>query len=218
MNRMRHSILTAMMVAGILIISGCAGIRNQETAGSSSASEEKMAYREVFDAWTQEKHIYDGLATKLISKATFKSAAFRQAYIAEYARLYKIEGPEYDKLVADQEKAALDYHDIVIAAYVPEKDWNDFSKEKSLWKIYMTRDHVEQIRPLEIRRMKNKDLTVDYFYPYVTTWNSIYHVRFPVNDPKTGHQLMQDPFDTFSLIMTSVLGSVEFKWAFNRKQ
>ncbi len=44
-----------------------------------------MVYRDVFDAWTREGRIYDGLSTKLISKATFKSAVFRQAYAAEYS-------------------------------------------------------------------------------------------------------------------------------------
>jgi hypothetical protein len=116
-------------LAGILIASGCAGTKNQETAGQPLVSEVRPVYRDVFEAWTQEGRIYDGLSTKLISKATFKSAAFRQAYAEEYARLYKLEGPEYDKLLADQQKAAADYHDFVIAAYVPEKNWDDFSKK-----------------------------------------------------------------------------------------
>ena len=145
-----------------------------------------MIYRDVIDAWTQEGRIYDGLLTKLISKVTFKSAVFRQAYAEEYARLYKLEGPEYDKLLSDQQKEAAEYHDFVIAAYVPEKNWDDFSKETSMWKIYITRDDVEQIRPLEIRKLKKKDPIMDHFYPYMTTWKSIYHVRFPAFDPKTG--------------------------------
>ena len=154
----------------------------------------------------------------MISKVTFKSAAFRQAYATEYARLYKLEGPEYDKLVVDQQKEAADYHDFVIAAYVPEKHWDDFSKEASMWKIYITRDNDEQIRHLEIRKLKTKDPITDYFYPYMTTWKSIYLIRFPRFDPKTGNQLMDDPYDAVTLVMTSVIGSVEFKWEYNRKQ
>jgi len=203
-----------MMLVGILILSGCAGIKGQETAGPS---EKKVLYRDAFDAWTQEDRIYHGLSTKLISKVTFKSAAFRKAYAAEYARLYKIEGPEYDKLVEDQQKAATDYHDFVIAAYVPEIKWDDFSKEKSMWKIYITRDDGEQIPPLEIRKLKKKDPIHDYFYPYETTWKSIYHVRFPTLDPKTGSRLMDDPYNSLTLVMTSVIGSVEFKWETNLK-
>ena len=52
----------------------------------------------------------------------------------------------------------------------------------------------------------------------MTTWKSIYHVRFPTLDPKTGAQLLDDPHDAVTLVMTSVLGSVEFKWEYNRKQ
>jgi len=215
---MRYRALTYVILAGILTLIGCAGARNQGPVENTPVPEKKMVYRDVFEAWTQEGRIYDGLSTKLISKATFKSAAFRQAYAAEYARLYKTKGPEYDKLVADQQKAAADYHDFVIAAYVPQKNWDDFSKETSMWKIYLTRDAVEQIRPLEIRKLKKKDPILDYFYPYVTTWKSIYHVRFPTLDPKTGSQILEDPNDAVTLVMTSVIGSVEFNWKGNRKQ
>ena len=215
---MRYSALTYTLLAGILMLSGCSGVKNQETAGQLSVSENEMIYRDVLDAWTQEGRIYDGLLTKLISKVTFKSDAFRQAYTEEYARLYNLEGSEYDKLLMDQRKEAEQYHDFVIAAYVPEKKWDDFSKETSMWKIYITRDQLEQIRPLEIRKQKNKDPIMDYFYPYMTTWKSIYHVRFPAFDPKTDNQLMGNPADALTLVMTSVIGSVEFKWEYNRKQ
>ena len=215
---MRYRALSYVLLAGILAVIGCAGANNQGPAGDTPVSEKKMVYRDVFEAWTREGRIYDGLSTKLISKATFKSAVFRQAYAAEYTRLYKTEGPEYDKLVADQQKAATDYHDFVIAAYVPQKSWDDFSKETSMWKIYLTRDAVEQIRPLEIRKLKKKDPKLDYFYPYITTWKSSYHVRFPTLDPKTGNQILENPNDTVTLVMTSVIGSVEFTWNTNHKQ
>jgi len=215
---MRYSVLATIMLTGVLIASGCTGIKNQETAGQPPVSVKESVYWDVLEAWTQEGRIYDGLSTRLISKATFKSAAFRQAYSAEYARLYKLEGSEYDTLVADQQKEAVDYNDFVFAAYVPEKHWDDFSKETSMWKIYITRDNGKQIRPLEIRKLKRKDPITDYFYPYITTWKSIYHVRFPMFNPKTGSQLMDDPYDTVTLVMTSVIGSVEFNWEYNRKQ
>ena len=215
---MRYSVLATIMLTGVLIASGCTGIKNQGTAGQPPVSEKESVYWDVLEAWTQEGRIYEGLSTRLISKATFKSAAFRQAYSAEYARLYKLEGPEYDTLVADQQKEAVDYNDFVFAAYVPEKHWDDFSKETSMWKIYITRDNGEQIRPLEIRKLKRKDPITDYFYPYITTWKSIYHVRFPMFNPKTGSQIMDDPYDTVTLVMASVIGSVEFNWKYNRKQ
>jgi hypothetical protein len=215
---MRYSALTFMLLAGILMASGCTGVKSQGTAGQLPVSEKKMIYRDVMDAWTQEGRIYDGLLTKLISKVTFKSAVFRQAYTEEYARLYKVEGAEYDKLVVRDQKEAAQYHDFVIAAYVPEKKWDDFSKETSMWKIYITRDHLEQIKPLAIHKLNKKDPIIDYFYPYMTAWKSIYHVRFPAFDTKTDSQSTGDPHDALTLVMTSVIGSVEFKWEYNQKQ
>lgn len=212
----RHSALTCMLLVGILVISGCAGTANQETIGQSPASGKKMPYRDVMEAWTQEARIYDGVLTKLISKVTFKSAEFRRAYVQEYARLYNTENPEYDTLMRDERTEAATYHDFLFAVYVPEKKWDDFSNKTSMWKIYITRDRVEQIQPLEIRKLKKKDPIIEYFYPYMTTWKSIYHIRFPVPDPKTDNQSMGDSLDTFTLVMTSVIGSFELKWEYNQ--
>ena len=213
---MRYSVLASLLMVGILILSGCAGTAHQKTTGQLPASEKKIPYRDVMEAWTQEGRIYDGLLTNLISKVTFKSAGFRQAYVEEYARLYDIENPEYDNLMQDELTEAANYHDFLFAAYVPEKEWDDFSKKTSMWKIYITRDHVEQILPLEVRKLKKKDPVIEYFYPYMTAWKSIYHVRFPVSDPKTDSQAMGDPSNTITLVMTSVIGSVEFNWENNQ--
>ncbi len=71
---------------------------------------------------------------------------------------------------------------LVIVVYVPQKNWDDFSRNKSMWKIYITRNGEEQIASLEIRKLKKKDPKLAYFYPYTTTWNSIYQARFPVTD------------------------------------
>ena len=215
---MRYSALTYILLAGIVMVFGCSGVKNQETSEQLPVFRKNMIYRDVMEAWTQEGRIYHGLLTKLISKATFKSPVFRQAYTEEYARLYNLEGQEYDKLAMAGQKEAAQYHDFVMAAYVPEKKWDDFSNKTSMWKIYITRDNLEQIKPLEIRKLKKKDPIMDYFYPYITTWKSIYHVRFPAFDPKTGSQTVGDPNDTLTLVMTSVIGSVEFKWEYNRKQ
>jgi hypothetical protein len=205
-----------MLLAGILMISGCAGTTNQKAMGQSPASGKKMPYRDVMEAWTQDARIYDGVLTKLISKVTFKSAGFRRAYVEEYARLYNIQNPEYDALMQDAQIEAATYHDFLFAAYVPEKEWDDFSNKTSMWKIYITRDHVEQIQPLEVRKLKKKDPIIEYFYPYMTTWKSIYHIRFPVPGPKTDSQSMGHPLDTFTLVMTSVIGSFELNWECNQ--
>ncbi len=81
-----------------------------------------------------------------------------------------------------------------------------------MWKIYITRNGEEQIAPLEIRKLKKKDPKLAYSYPYTTTWNSIYQARFPANDPVSGQPLLDEPFSGLTLVITSVIGSVEFQW------
>ncbi len=199
-------IFTLLVVC--LFATGCSGLNHRQ----SVMAPERESYQAAVTAWTKESRIYHGLDTKLIAQATFKSLAFRRAYAAEYARVYRLSRQDTDKLVLDQERAAADYHDVVIAAYVPQKNWDDFSQHKSMWRIYITRDGIEQIEPLEIRKLKKKDPKLAYFYPYTTTWNSIYQARFPTTDPETGQVLLDDPAGSLTLVMTSVIGSVEFQW------
>jgi len=202
---------------GVLIVLGCRGTIHQPVATPSSSIDDPMVYQTALERWTRESRIYDGLETKLISKATFKSAAFRQAYTAEYVRLYRLKAAEFEKMAADQAEAAAAYHDFIVAAYVPQKNWDDFSKDPSMWKLYMTTDGVSQIKPLEIRKLKKKDPILAYFFPYITTWNSVYQVRFPILDPQTGDRLIEDEQGAVTLVMNSVLGSAEFQWQLNMK-
>lgn len=212
---MPYRILTYMLLVIIMAVSGCVvkdGLKATRPAPVSHASAE---YTDVFDTWTREARIYEGFETKLIAKATFKSEAYRQAYTDEYTRLYKIKGLEYEKFKTDQQSAAGEYHDFVLAVFVPHKSWDTFSKEETMWKIFITRDNEQQVAPLEIRKLKKKDPVLGYFFPYVTTWKSMYHLRFPTKDPATDMQIIDAQSSGLSLVMTSVIGSAEFNWVLN---
>ena len=200
----------------IAVLYGCTLIKPSTTDAQSDVDDSGQGYQAAFDTWTREGRIYDGLDVRLISAATYMSNQFRKAFAAEYARLYKMTELEKDKFAKDQETAEAAYEDFIFAAYVPEKQWDDFYKKNSIWKIYITRGDTEQIQPVEIRKLDKRDAKTGYFYSFVTPWKSIYRIRFPklfaADDTKTLHE---NAPRSFKLVVTSVLGSVEMAWNIN---
>jgi hypothetical protein len=193
------------------MIHSCSAGKPSEKANQSGVFDSENAYQAAFEAWTREGRIYDDLDVRLISAATYLSPKFRKAFADEYAQIYKLTELEKNKFITDQENAGAGYDDFIFAAYVPEKEWDDFYKKNSIWKIYVTRDNIEQIKPIEVRKLDKRDAKTGYFYSYVTPWKSIYRLRFPKlfpDDKKTP----KDTAGSFKLVLTSVLGSTEMTW------
>jgi len=196
------------------MLCGCSLITPTEPLRQPQESAMEADYRTAADAWTREGRIYEGLDVRLIAAATYMSSQFRNAFAAEYARRYQLTELERVNFAKDQENAAALYDDFIFAAYVPEKEWDDFYKKNSIWKIYITRDNIEQIKPIEIRKLDKRDAKTGYFYSFVTPWRSIYRLRFPKQPAGEGNKTPQDSPDSLKLVITSVLGSAEMVWGF----
>jgi hypothetical protein len=197
------SFFAAVMLCGCTLITPSGSL--QRPTGSAMQDD----YRTAADTWTREGRIYEGLDVKLIAAATYMSPQFRKAFAAEYARRYQLTELEKVNFIKDQENAGTVYDDFIFAAYVPEKEWDDFYKKNSIWKIYITTDNIEQIKPIEIRKLDKHDAKTGYFYSFVTPWRSIYRLRFPKLPAGDGPQ---DLPDAIKLVITSVLGSAEMVW------
>lgn len=169
-------------------------------------------YREFLDFWTRKARIYvGGFDLELVVAATFKTHAFREAYTAEYARAYKLNRVETDKLLQDQIHAARMYNDIVISAFMPDKRWNDFHEKDTIWKVYLISDDTVRVKPLEVRRLKNVDAVLTHFFPYISPWDVVYLVRFPAS-AGTGEPVYSAKTKSVKLVITSVRGSAELAW------
>lgn len=162
------------------------------------------SYPAAFSKWRREARIYQGLDLKLIAAVTVKSAQFRQAYVDEYTRIYQLSEKDRDKLLQDQMAASEQYIDMVMAVYVPEKSWNDFALKKSMWQLYLSDPNGRRFIPVEIRKIKDTGEELNHFYPYLTPWKSLYHVRFPA-DAKSGATVIK-------LTITGVQGNTEMVW------
>ncbi len=193
----------------LAVCSGCQIASSVKQIEASSDPYQGSTYKAVLMKWTSEARIYRGLDLELMTSATFKSPEFREAYANEYARTYKLDREEKEKLIKDQKQASLIYNDFIMSAYVPDKEWNDFNKKDSIWKIYLNASNGKKITPLEIRKIKKINAVLTHFFPYINTWESIYLVRFPVKLPGTDKNIINDTCSNIKIAITSVLGTTE---------
>ena len=201
-----------LLLVALGLCQGCQIVSSVKQLEASSDPYQGSNYKAVVMKWTSEASIYRGLALELMSSATFKSPEFREAYANEYARTYKLSREEKEKLIKDQKEASLIYNDFIMAAYVPDKKWNDFNKKDSIWEIHLNAGNGKKIKPLEIRKIKKIDAKLTHFFPYINTWQSIYLVRFPVKLPGTNKNIIDDTCSNIKIVITSVLGTTEMAW------
>lgn len=178
----------------------------------SEAPYRTEGYRGTFERWTKEARIYRGFDMELIVSATFKSADYRRGYAKEYARTYLLSDEDELKFEQDQIKAAEEFHDLVMAAFIPDNKWNDFEKKDSIWKIYLTNDKNDRISPVEIRKLNKKDPVIRQFFPYVSPWRQVYALRFPVKMPGREEAFISADTRSITLTVTGVRGTCDMTW------
>ena len=194
---------------------GCRSGKENKPIEYTPDSQFNPEYKAVFEDWTKEDRIYKGFDCKLIAAATYKSMQFRKAYAQEYGKLYRLSPAERDKILKDQADAAATYNEFFFAAYVPDRKWDDFQEEKSIWKIDLRVDGGMRVAPVEIRKLKRNNVVLKHFFPYVTPWKSVYLLRFPAKQRDTGEALVGDRSRKLMLSVSSVLGSAEMEWDLN---
>jgi hypothetical protein len=209
--RALHNALCKALAVCILCVAvvGCGPIGRFVNSEEPYRTED---YHGAFERWTREARIYRGFDMELIVSATFKSADYRRTYAKEYAKTYILSDEDELKFEQDQLKAAAEFHDFVMAAFIPDDKWNDFEKKDSIWKVYLTNEANDRISPVEIRKLNRKDPTIAQFFPYVSPWRRVYSLRFPVTIPERGTAFVGPDTHSITLTVTGVRGTCEVTW------
>lgn len=169
-------------------------------------------YQNALDAWTRTKTVHSQFETKVMITATLKSREFNRAWFREYERLYQTESAEKKQWEDMQNGLNAEFTEIVFYAYVPDKEANDFDKQRSVWKIFILDDEGRRLEPVEIRRFDHITPAMEAFYPYLNKYyGNFYSLKF---NPLKGIEAKPgDPSrKPFKLVMTSVIARVELAW------
>ncbi len=203
--------LAGLLAAWSAATAGCVAIesfRGQPEAQPTA----NATYRELLDRWTRRDLEYDELETRVLVAATYKSWPFRQAYVAEYARVYLLPETEREALLRREAAALETYHDFVVSVYAPARDIAELTRERGIWRLYLEGPGGARVSPSVVERVKEPLPIVSAFFPYVDRWSRVFLVRFPKQTADGRPVLPQPERDTFRLLLVSTEAHASLAW------
>jgi len=187
----------------LILAAGCSGWAKYQKIMPWQVEEDE--YTAVLEEWSDRAEIIRGLESMLQVAATYKSKAFRRAYVEKYSRDYRLAPQAAEKMLADEMAGAEENWEFLAAVAAPSDKKNDLAAQDSAWKIYLETGDGRRMEPFEIRPVKKKTAQLEAFYPYVTPWTRVYQIRFrPGNHVLTSERI--------NLILTGVLGSARLSF------
>jgi hypothetical protein len=195
-----------------LLAVGAAACALVEPLRGQPEARQAAGYQEILKRWTRQRQEFEELDTKLYVSATYKSWPFRQAYVAEYARIYLLPDQEREALLARETAALEQYHDFVLSAYAPTRQVADLSSKAGIWRLYLEGPGGLRVSPSAVERMKEPLPVLTAFYPYVDRWSRVFLARFPKRTPD-GREVLPNPEnERFRLVLASTEARATLTW------
>ena|GEM_PF-523716 len=179
---------------------------------STQAVADRSEYADPLKAWTRSGRIYRKFDTELLVTATYHSLAFRRAYTVAYAQAEQLDKEQKKALWERQVTEAGEFHEFLVASFVPDSVGSDLANPASSWKLYLEAEGGNRLTPQDVRRIRKVTPAITGFYPYVTPWAKVYKVRFPVRDPGSGAPFPGPGDESLSLVITSPFGVTRLTW------
>lgn len=160
------------------------------------------------ESWTRQAQIREFGAEILTVYATFKSPAWRAAYVDYLATTQRLPANKRAELVAAQREASSSAHEVMLMVTTHDRRENDLDKgERSIWRLALVDDQGNEVEPMEVIRDRRPAGVIRAEYPELGDFAVPYIVRFP---PTLA--VLRDDASRFSLKMSSPRGLVEMVW------
>ena len=140
--------------------------------------------------------------------ATFKSPAWRVAYVNRTTKEQRLQPSERAQLLAQQQEQAEQYFEMELLVTTYNRPENDLQKNaRSIWKLALLDDRGNRVSPIEVKRDRRPPAVIRSYFPQLDHFAIAYVVRFP----KTISILRPDAAQ-FSLRISGARGAVELVW------
>jgi hypothetical protein len=200
----------ALVALSCTSVAGCAAAPARP---SLYGPERKMGpgdYPEILRSWTRSARVYQGFDTKMFVSATLHSAELRRAFGMAFPEIYGHGGSvtrrELVELTGDVEQ----FHTFFVAAYTADDKWNDLAMPDSIWHLSLIGSDEVVVDPSSVEIIR-VDANLTMVYPYITRFDRVYLVRFPLTDAMG--RLVLDPKSTSATLrLASALGVAELRW------
>lgn len=193
-----------MRRAGLLALAllACARLPLTEPAPSPTAQEGAWGRERV--RFTRSGKIYDGLALNAFVSAVYEPLEAREARADRLATWRALTAPEREQLLAQEREDAARYEEFLVTMFTPDRQDNDLSSKKSIWRVALVVPGAGEILPDRIEEQR-VDATIRELYPNVGDFDLVYRVRFPhVAEPLVGR--------TFTLRLAGSRGRVDLDY------
>lgn len=177
----------------------------------------KAQFLDELETWTRHDKVYQGLDNKLFISATYHAQDFRRAFAIAFPDIYGHGGKITRRELVDMTGGVEQHHNFFIATYTPNVHWNDFSRDDSIWRMSLYSKGPSgdgqgeaEVAPDAIIPLK-VDENLRAVYPYVSRFDKIYLVRFPLVDAWQ-RPLVGSHTSEVVLRVASALGVASMRW------
>jgi hypothetical protein len=198
-----------LQIALSVLGQGCVSPQLASLAPASTPLQ-KGDYGPVLKTWTRQEEIYQGFDVRLFLHATYHAPAFRRAFAIAFPDIYGHGGEITRRELVDLSGNIENYHTFFVSAYTPEKKWNDFEQEDSIWRFSLIGDGSVEVGPEEIVLIKI-DENIKTVFPYIDRFDQVYLIRFPMVD-ELGQTVVGPSTEKFQIKIVSALGQAHLTW------
>lgn len=162
---------------------------------------DEQKYLEVFQRYSDQHAIYQGVDTRAFVAATVQSKALVEARVRRDGEFRGLPKHEVEQnLLAEQARLEA-VREVVLGVHVNEPKYDDFDKADSIWRLTL-KSGDEELRPTSVRRLGRSRANLSAIYPYLDTFWVAYVAQFP--------QVKR--FGPLKLRVASVLGQAELQF------
>jgi hypothetical protein len=165
-------------------------------------------YERVTDAWTRRGLLREPFQQVLEVYATFKSPAWRVAYIDRAARREGLSDSARHARVEQAKKQAAERYEFTLLVTTYDFRENDLQKgERSVWRLLLVDAQGNAVAPAKITIDRRARDVIRAEFPQMGDFARAYTVTFPRDI-----DVLADGAQQFSLRMASSRGGVELVW------
>jgi hypothetical protein len=168
-------------------------------------------YAATLADWTRGDRIYTSFETQVVVHATFLSRAFQEAYLKEYARVFRPTAQEAARVRSELDSRREHAECFFMAVFAGQRDWNDFALGNSIWRLHLETDGGERVRSSHVGTVQADDLAYVHFFPYLDSFFEGYTVCFDSRSGE-GAALLHEGTRSFTLELASPVGRIDLTW------
>jgi hypothetical protein len=171
-----RSATVAAVAMGAVLVAGCG---TWYTGLQAPTGEVSDAYADALHAHTRKGWRSQGVERVVSATATLQAPAFLEARRAEQARLMGVPLVEAGEIRHD---LPLEVPGTAVLLFIEavEPAWERLDRAESVWHFHLEVDGVRHA-PTAIRRVDERDATVQHLFPYVSRFGRAWMLFFPVD-------------------------------------